>query len=321
MSLKTQNFISKAKEIHKNTYDYSLTKYKHSKEYIDIICPIHGIFKQKPNNHLSGYGCNQCGYTLSSIKQKYTLEEYSLKASLVHDNKYTYMEYSGVQNKVTIECPIHGIFYQKGNDHLKGHGCNSCSGMISKEELKILEYLQSLNFPYDIITSYRPSWLNKKELDIYIPELRLAIEYNGSTFHHSSNYHELSKFLKNTSKPIHYHQQKWKLCFDNNVTLISIYDFQWLNIHHRKIIENRLNEIIKYLITSTTSDITHKVLDLDIEGYLLTKDIDFILLEPKYHWVSIKDHTIFYTDTNKPYQNMESNDFFKVYNNGLALIK
>ena len=59
-------FIKKAKEIHGDKYDYSLSEYKNSHTKIKIICPKHGIFEQKPNNHLSKQDCYKCGEIIRS---------------------------------------------------------------------------------------------------------------------------------------------------------------------------------------------------------------------------------------------------------------
>ena len=56
----TKKFIDKAKLIHSDKYDYSLAEYITAKTRIDIICKKHGIFKQKPNDHLSRHGCPKC---------------------------------------------------------------------------------------------------------------------------------------------------------------------------------------------------------------------------------------------------------------------
>ena len=53
-------FIIKAKKIHGDKYDYSLSEYIGSKIKLKIICPIHGEFEQIPNHHLSGAGCPIC---------------------------------------------------------------------------------------------------------------------------------------------------------------------------------------------------------------------------------------------------------------------
>jgi len=53
-------FISNAKKIHSDQYDYSKVKYTNSKTPVEIICKKHGSFFQKPNHHLTGQGCPVC---------------------------------------------------------------------------------------------------------------------------------------------------------------------------------------------------------------------------------------------------------------------
>ena len=53
-------FIKKSKHIHKREYNYDLVNYIHNKQKVDIVCPIHGIFKQIPKDHLNGRGCFDC---------------------------------------------------------------------------------------------------------------------------------------------------------------------------------------------------------------------------------------------------------------------
>jgi len=57
----TENeFIEKSKLIHGNFYDYSKLNYKGALKPVTIICPLHGEFTQKANNHLNGSTCKQC---------------------------------------------------------------------------------------------------------------------------------------------------------------------------------------------------------------------------------------------------------------------
>ena len=58
--LTTEEFNNKAIKIHGDKYDYSKSEYKGTKIPILIICPKHGEFWQKPNDHLSGKGCSKC---------------------------------------------------------------------------------------------------------------------------------------------------------------------------------------------------------------------------------------------------------------------
>jgi very-short-patch-repair endonuclease len=55
-----EDFIRKAKEVHRDLYDYSRVSYKSSAKKVVIICKKHGPFMQLPGNHISGQGCPIC---------------------------------------------------------------------------------------------------------------------------------------------------------------------------------------------------------------------------------------------------------------------
>lgn len=55
-------FIERAKKVHGDKYDYSLTALKNHTTKVRIICPIHGEFLQMPVSHLAGQGCIKCGH-------------------------------------------------------------------------------------------------------------------------------------------------------------------------------------------------------------------------------------------------------------------
>lgn len=55
-----KSFIEKARKIHGDKYDYSKVEYKGNKVKVCIVCHEHGEFWQRPNDHLSGHGCDIC---------------------------------------------------------------------------------------------------------------------------------------------------------------------------------------------------------------------------------------------------------------------
>lgn len=139
----TEKFIKIANQIHNNKYDYSLVNIeearKNKNQYVTIICPIHGKFKQKWKLHLSGCGCKQC--FLES--QFSTLDEFILKARLIHGDKYDYSKtkYNGRHYDVNIICPKHGEFITNAGRHLLGCGCNKCAhnfNLYKFEKLSLL---------------------------------------------------------------------------------------------------------------------------------------------------------------------------------------
>lgn len=132
--LTTKEFIDKARKVHGNKYDYTKVEYINSHTKVCIICPKHGEFWQKPNNHIgNNQGCPKCCRT-----KKLITEEFIKEAKEIHGNKYDYskVEYINNKTKVCIICPIHGEFWQTPNKHLSGNGCKECGNIrISKSRL------------------------------------------------------------------------------------------------------------------------------------------------------------------------------------------
>ena len=63
------------------------------------------------------------------MPKRLTTEEFVHRAKLVHGEKYDYTKvvYVDCVTKVCIICPIHGEFWQKPVDHLRGAGCKHCA--------------------------------------------------------------------------------------------------------------------------------------------------------------------------------------------------
>ena len=126
--LTIEEFIEKAKIIHGDKYDYSKVEYVNSMVKVCIICPIHGEFFVKPNDHIhKKCGCVKCSGRYLSNK-----EAFVEKARLIYGDKYDYSKVNYINNKtkVCIICPIHGEFWQRPNDHLNSSGCPICNSNI-----------------------------------------------------------------------------------------------------------------------------------------------------------------------------------------------
>jgi hypothetical protein len=229
--LTTEEFITKAKQIHGDKYDYSLCKYTKSHNKIKIVCSVHGMFEQKPNNHLSGYGCNLCGNDTIKSKQRLSVDIFTEKARNVHDNKYDYslVVYKNARSKVKILCPIHGVFEQTPTNHLSGRGCSKCSSSISNQELSFLSFIRDV-YDDDIITNTKRV-ISPYELDVYLPDKNIAFEYNGMYWHEEG-----------VNKPIGYHQMKTDMCVDKGITLHHIWEDDWVG--NNKGIKDKVRGII-----------------------------------------------------------------------------
>lgn len=127
-------FCNRANQIHNSKYDYSLVDFSTTTDKIDIVCPVHGLFRQSVNNHLSGQGCPKCNISKrkgirTSNGKRMGKDMFIQRAMEIHKGKYDYnlVEYVNQHTKVDIICPIHGVFRQTPNSHLKGCGCAKCS--------------------------------------------------------------------------------------------------------------------------------------------------------------------------------------------------
>lgn len=127
---------------HNGKYDYSLVSFNSSRDKIDILCPLHGIFNQRVSHHKSGQGCPTC-------KKRNTLNNFIVSATKKHNNLYDYSKSTYNTNRTPIEiiCSIHGTFKQTPSNHLKGHGCKSCNyiGRYSKTNFSLRTDLQKVN--------------------------------------------------------------------------------------------------------------------------------------------------------------------------------
>jgi len=126
-----ETFLTQAKEIHHDKYDYSKVEWENTRTKITIICPIHGEFIQIPQNHIRlKCGCRKCGREITKSKVNKYNNIYFLKhAKNIHGDRYDYSksQCSNATDKVEITCFVHGPFKQIANQHLKGHGCPSCN--------------------------------------------------------------------------------------------------------------------------------------------------------------------------------------------------
>ena len=208
--LPQNEIIEQFKMVHSNKYDYSQVQYLNSMEKVQIICPDHGSFFQKPNDHKQGIGCPNC-----NISKPKTQEETIEQFINVHNDKYNYskVQYINTKTKVQIICPEHGSFFQQPNNHKQGAGCPSCN-INSKEE-----FLTNLFKEYNINYLYRDRNLIKPlEIDILVPDFNFGIEHNGLAFHSFGknswgaldNYHSLNK-RRHLDKTIKVEKQGYQL--------------------------------------------------------------------------------------------------------------
>ena len=114
----------------------------------------------------------------------------------------------GTRTKVWWLCP-EGHSYQASILH-RAHGtnCPTCNSgrQTSFAEQAVYYYVKKV-FP-DAVSRYRDIFDNSMELDIYIPSIRLGIEYDGEA------YHRKDKEARE--------RKKWEICQKNGIKLLRL---------------------------------------------------------------------------------------------------
>ena len=174
-----EDIINRANKIHNNAYDYSLLKnHKSMNDYVDIICPKHGVFSMTMHSHThKKRGCKLCAID----KVTYSKEDFVKNAIRVHGDKYNYdkVNYITGRKKVIITCPTHGDFTQQPRDHVnRKQGCPVCSESKGERAIRIL--LKKLNIDFDPEKKFCD--LRHKNclfFDFYLPDYNCCIEFDG----------------------------------------------------------------------------------------------------------------------------------------------
>jgi len=210
----------------KENYKLLTVEYINCKQKLDYICPNghkHGITW---NNWKTGYRCPYCGGTMKknvgAIEKNINKQGYKLLTN----------NYQNCQQKLHLVCPNgHAYYVSWDNWSGKKSRCPKCNFIgISKQELELFEFIKSI---YDgVIFRHNRALISPYELDIVIPDKKIAIEYCGLYWHS-----ELAGKNKN------YHLNKLNLCNKKDYRLITIFEDELL--YNKEIIFSRLKDIFR----------------------------------------------------------------------------
>lgn len=241
-TLTLEKYKEKVEKIFPGEYEIlsdSITKLKDKIKIKHISCG--NIYEATARNLLRGMGCKKCAAIKSGLKQKgiskphktvKSLEQFKLDVLNAIGPDYEVIgEYitSNKHIKIRHKC---GYEYDVLPHNIISHKttCPKCVNKTrSKEEQEVLDFIKSI-YTGKIEINIRDNGDIKYEIDIYLPDLNIGIEYDGLYFHSD----------KKIDK--HYHRNKMNYFYKKGIRLINIFEDEWLN--KKEIVKTKLKNIL-----------------------------------------------------------------------------
>ena len=225
-------------------------------------------FEKSPNAFQSMKDCPHC---LKAKELKIEQEKIDSKLKEIYNDKIIRIsEYVSNKKPIKVKCLKCGREKQTGiQPLLKGtFSCETCNNQnVSGKEKELLKFIRKIyNGP--IITSTK-TIIKPLELDIYLPELKMAFEFNGNYWHSTK------KIKKN------YHQEKTLKCQKEQIKLFHVYEFDW--DEKRAETEKKIKSLFKKEEIILKEITTEKVIFIEgktrKEIFLKKEKSDFIRIE------------------------------------------
>lgn len=190
-------------------------------------------------NVLAGKQCPKCAILDRKEKLAMTNDEFQKRLASKKENKITTTDtYDNARTRMEFHCEECGATWISTPDNILNgdRGCPECARHVSNKEKDLRAFVESLGVSplYNVRDVIPP-----KELDIYIPEKNVAIEFNGNYWHGAEQ------------KDKNYHYNKSKECEEKGIRLIHIFEYEWDNERQRPILEN----IIKHALGITEHEL------------------------------------------------------------------
>lgn len=240
--LTQEEAISRMKQLEPN-YNYSKFVYKNVKTKSTIICDKGHEFEVNLDHFQHGNRCPYCA-EVKRRKSRTFKQEDVIKRMQELEPEYDFSKfvYTKSIDKSIIICPKGHEYMNSYNTFVNGgHRCHKCSNNKSKPEYEIIEFIKTFyngtieHSNKSIIKNHKTG--NYLELDIYLPELNKAIEFNGKYYHTEERMKE-----RGWNSVDEYHIMKTIYCKAKGIDLLHIFEDKW--VENKDNILNRIKEHI-----------------------------------------------------------------------------
>jgi hypothetical protein len=235
--------------------DYVLcSKYKSDTSPVKLKHTLCGhYFKVTPNSFKKGTRCEYCRKesVIGPARER-------LKSFISED--FELLEYVDSASRASFKCKkCESTFSHFPSSVYRGAGCPNCNNISSRSrgEIEVYEYVKSMYPEAKNNTRFRNKNGNVLELDIYVEELKIGIEYDGLYWHSDKRKSEDAM------------KQKKEFFEEFGIRVVHIFEDEW---------ENRKDIVKQYLTHLLKKDNSEKISARKCEIKTILKDIalDFL---------------------------------------------
>jgi len=227
---------------------------------VEYVSQVEEFKQKKIETNLERYGCKVPTQNKEIMSKVIRTQHKKFFNELLNGNRLNDLCIPdfGLDDYKGIKCKYNWICKKCSNkfkDHLYNNlipRCPICFPIYSSmSEIEVLEFVKSI-YDGEIIPGDR-SILKNRELDIYLPELKLAIEFNGLYWHSEGR-----------GKDKNYHIDKTKRCAEKGIQLIHIFEDEW----------NYKQDIVKSILIAKMGLCKNRIYARKCEVHIVTNNND-----------------------------------------------
>jgi len=190
------------------------------------VCSEGHSYEKPINKRVSSYGCPYCsthsklltGFNDLATKFPNLLQEWDYAKNDLDPSQVKSTETRA--KRFWICADKHQWAATVQNRAARGSGCPECSKKTAKGEIELLEFIRSLG--YTAIYTDR-TIIAPYEVDVWIPELNLAFEFNGVYWHSEEMIQS-----RYSMSALDYHNMKYELARKSKVRLAFVWQDDWV---------------------------------------------------------------------------------------------
>lgn len=195
-----------------NGYTLDQNYYDGVHTLIKCVCPKKHHIDISFANFMAGYRCSVCAvedrrFSLDEVRDIFSKESYIVKQDYYINNC----------TPIRCVCPNGHEINIRLSGFISGKRCRYCFSYHSRAEKEICSLIK-LRYSGLVIENTREV-ISPYELDIFVPEKNLAIEYCGLYWH--------GELVSGHARDYHY--RKMKLCNDKGIRLITVFEDEYKN--------------------------------------------------------------------------------------------